>query len=68
MLVSLHLFAVPADLSTVPADLMYLLTSTFPITLPSVCLLSACYLQLHIRSFSLGLSRFSLPVAHLLVI
>lgn len=58
ILVSLHLFTVLADLSTVPADLTYLLTSTFPIALPSVCLLSARYLQLHIRSFSLGLSRF----------
>lgn len=68
ILVSLHLFTVLADLSTVPADLMYLLTCTFPMALPSVCLLSARYLQLHIRSFSLGLSRFSRPVAHLLVI
>lgn len=68
ILVSLHLFTVLADLSTVPADLTYLLTSTFPIALPSVCLVSARYLQLHIRSFSLGLSRFSRPVAHLLVI
>ena len=60
ILVSLHLFTVLADLSTVPADLTYLLTSTFPIALPSVCLLSARYLQFAYPKLLSGVIQVSL--------